>query len=471
MLHPNGVPSNYYGNGSYPLGRNDQGGDPIRIAAIQGLDAFPSAVSQSVPELVRLLREDKDPRVRWFTAGTIAELGPKAKDAVPALIDALRSREVAAGGRVMLGIGAMTDEDGPIRLAAAVALGKIGPAARSAVPALVQALADPDSRVRGEAAAALGEIGPDAAKAVSELARLSAGGGDDPVADLATQALGELKAAAVPALTEVLRRGSQEARVRVMKALGEVGSLASAAIPDLARALADSDEEIRTAAIEALGKVGIGPEAAVAVPHLLDALKDPDRHVRQHAAEGLGKIGPKSDQVIPGLIGAMKDRDHDVRLAASGALEVIGMPAFPALRAMLRDGDPELRNDAARALSRIAKIKAHDRPEDETDHQARVRAQAVRSALFVALKDPDERIRAGASRALGYVGKEVVPDLVLALEDRSPLVRLQAVRALGFIGNKASSALGPVRRRLDDSAPEVRGAAEATIKAILESDP
>lgn len=338
----------------------------------------------------------------------------------------------------MVGNGVLSKEDGPIRLATAVALGRIG---------------------------------PDAVTAVPELAKLSAGGGYDPVADLATQALGEMKAAAVPALTELLRRGNQGARVRVMKALGEVGSQASAAIPDLVRALADSDEEIRTAAAEALGKIGIGPEAAVAVPRLIEALKDPDRHVRQQAAEGLGKIGPKSDQVIPALIGAMRDRDHDVRFAASGALEVIGMPAFPALRALLRDGDTELRDHAVLALSQIATIMAYHRPEGETDEHARNRARAARSALFADLKDPDGRIREGAARALGYVGKEVVPDLVMALEDRSPLVRLQAVRALGFIGNEASPALGPVRRRLDDPAPDVRSAAEATIKAILKSDP
>ena len=37
--------------------------------------------------------------------------------------------------------------------------------------------------------------------------------------------------------------------------------------------------------------------------------------------------------------------------------------------------------------------------------------------------------------------------------------------------NEASPALGTVRRRLDDPAPDVRSAAEAMIKAIFKFDP
>ncbi len=64
-----------------------------------------------------------------------------------------------------------------------------------------------------------------------------------------------------------------------------------------------------------------------------------------------------------------------------------------------------------------------------------------------------------------------MPELVVALSDPSPLVRLQASRALRFIGGEASPALGPLRVRLGDPDSEVRRAAEATINAILGSDP
>lgn len=56
-----------------------------------------------------------------------------------------------------------------VRWAAADALGKIGPAAAEAVPALTAALTDADWDVRRAAADALGRIGPEAAEVVPAL--------------------------------------------------------------------------------------------------------------------------------------------------------------------------------------------------------------------------------------------------------------------------------------------------------------
>ena len=54
---------------------------------------------------------------------------------------------------------ALKDGDADVRVAAARALGPIGPAAKDAAPALVAALKDGDADVRGAAAEALGEDG------------------------------------------------------------------------------------------------------------------------------------------------------------------------------------------------------------------------------------------------------------------------------------------------------------------------
>ncbi len=56
-----------------------------------------------------------------------------------------------------------------MRRIAAFALGKIGPAAKEAVPALIAALKDEDKDVRVYAASALGHIGPAAKEAVPAL--------------------------------------------------------------------------------------------------------------------------------------------------------------------------------------------------------------------------------------------------------------------------------------------------------------
>jgi HEAT repeat protein len=67
---------------------------------------------------------------------------------------------------------ALEAEDKYLRNHAATALGNIGPAARTAVPALTRSLRDADEEVRGEAAEALGRIGGEAKSAVGELVQL-----------------------------------------------------------------------------------------------------------------------------------------------------------------------------------------------------------------------------------------------------------------------------------------------------------
>ena len=70
----------------YFLGPSKKDGDPPRVAAIQALGAYGEEASSAVPELVRALR-DPDRRVCWFAAEALGLIGPAAKDAVPALIE------------------------------------------------------------------------------------------------------------------------------------------------------------------------------------------------------------------------------------------------------------------------------------------------------------------------------------------------------------------------------------------------
>ncbi|MFQ5793914.1 MAG: M56 family metallopeptidase, partial [Candidatus Bipolaricaulia bacterium] len=91
---------------------------------------------QEINEFIEAL-QDEDWRVRLSAARTLREMGPKAKDAVPALIEALG------------------DARAPVRSLAVTALRAIG---SDAVPALVEALQDKE--VREFAVEALGRISP-----------------------------------------------------------------------------------------------------------------------------------------------------------------------------------------------------------------------------------------------------------------------------------------------------------------------
>jgi HEAT repeat protein len=235
--------------------------------------------------------------------------------------------------------------------------------------------------------------------------------------------------------------------------------------------LSDPDEEIRAAASKSLGEIGTGPEGATAIPALLDALSDWDHRVRDNAALALGWIGPRTERVIPALVAAMTHADRGLRSSASLSLDRIGLPAVPALLAMLHTDDKELSDEVAHTLAEIAAGGGLSSPAGETAEQARARLKIVRSSMIAALQDPDNRVRDGTARAMGYVGKDIVPELIAALGHPSALVRLQAARALGFIGEEASTALDALRQRYHDPDPAVRAAAEAAIKAIHGSEP
>ncbi len=99
-----------------------------------------------VPLCVKLL-EDSDPGVRIRILHAIAEAGPKA---VPGLIVALKNEKAAYW--------------------ACLVLREIGPAAKDAVPALVDKLQDPRPEIRREAILALAAMGDAATAAVEPIA-------------------------------------------------------------------------------------------------------------------------------------------------------------------------------------------------------------------------------------------------------------------------------------------------------------
>ncbi len=427
------------GGGSSRCGQKGNG-EKVRIAAIQALAAFGPDAAPAVPDLIDALHDD-DPLTRRFAVGALEPIGPAARSAVPSLIEVLRSTVVLPAATDFMGLSPIPGTSTTERLRLAVG-----------------------------AAQALKAIGPGAAPAIPELARLATAETDESIAAAAVHALGGIGDAAVPALLRLVRDGDWPTRIGALDSLGRIGLKAASAIPELVRALSDDDEGIRAAAAAALEDIGTGPDGAAAIPALLDALKDSESQVRANAVGALGRIGPKNDRVIAALAAALKDPGHLVVYSASDSLRWIGLPALPALLGMLRTDDKGLSDRVAQTLSQIARVDCYPRPEDK-DEQALVRAKAARAALFAALQDSDKRTRKGAARALGYVGKDIVPELIAALGHMSPQVRIQAARALGFIGSDADTAIDALGQRRRDPDPQVQAAAAAAFKAIRGSEP
>lgn len=192
----------------------------------------------------------------------LGKMGPKAKDAVVPLMARLNDSNVTrryATARVLGKIGPearaaekplralLKDKDAGVRVSATLALARIN---REYVPTAVADLTavvkDKQSKVREFSASALGEIGP-AAKA------------------------------AVPALIDLLHDFHDKPVDRdwVIRALGRIGPAAKAAVPDLIVLLKGDHPYTALVAAEALGQ--IGPEAKAAVPALQAIIKqDPD---------------------------------------------------------------------------------------------------------------------------------------------------------------------------------------------------
>jgi HEAT repeat protein len=70
-------------------------------------------------------------------------------------------------------------------------------------------------------------------------------------------------------------------------------------------------------------------ESDVVVPALAEVLKDEDPYVRRDAARALGEFGPAAKPAVPALQAALGDKEPGVRKAAGDALRKIDPGAVP----------------------------------------------------------------------------------------------------------------------------------------------
>jgi HEAT repeat protein len=176
----------------------------VRLASIYVLETMGDTAAPGLPALVKALR-DSNLFVRWAAARTLGRLAPAgAEKAVPELATLMSPQE-----------------DLSVRLMVADTLGKYGPAARGAVPALGAAVTRSDVELRVGILKALEAIGNDAAPAI-------------------------------PAIAWGLKDESSQVRAESARVLGHFGRSAARALPALRKALNDSVEDVRRAASEAI---------------------------------------------------------------------------------------------------------------------------------------------------------------------------------------------------------------------------
>jgi len=163
-------------------------------------EAFAKKCPPPILALIKRLRH-YDPYVCDRAAVALGKIGPEVKVAVPALIRALKRGEQVRWS-----------------LTAADALGEIGPVTDDVVPALIGALKDDYWAVRRHAVDALGKIGPVTDAVIPALIE-TLNDGDWNVYPFAADALGDIGAPAVPSLIEVLSSGEPKVRRLAASAL------------------------------------------------------------------------------------------------------------------------------------------------------------------------------------------------------------------------------------------------------------
>ena len=135
----------------------------VRHEVVNLLGRMGPAAEETVPALVETL---KQPSLRPSVIEVLGRIGPRAKAAVPALVEALKEGppgDIKEETEISPGFGKGTVHQS-VRLRAVIALGQIGPEAKDALPALIEAYRDENEFFRQHVAAAITAIDPATAK-------------------------------------------------------------------------------------------------------------------------------------------------------------------------------------------------------------------------------------------------------------------------------------------------------------------
>jgi HEAT repeat protein len=248
-------------------------------AALGVLGIDPTDSAEATPVLTRgLTASDQD---AYRSAGALGRIGPSARTAIPALLLKLEAINL------------------DVRIAAANAVVKIEPGlAGKATDALIGVLRMEEFEnvmLHGDVGSVLARIGPDARAALPILLDLLVKDPGPYTADLALAAVmidPEGGASALRWIGDRLPRDNGNDAYSLAERVPLLGPRAAPLLPDLLRMLKATTPAFRQNAVEALK--AIGPNARDALPQLKEAAQqDPDADVRRSAAEVVAALEGK----------------------------------------------------------------------------------------------------------------------------------------------------------------------------------
>lgn len=269
--------------------------DEHRNHAATAFEILGNVAAPAIPELIHLLEtEHADPEVQQALVYTgPASIGPLTN--------------------------ALTSSNADLRQHAADTLGRFGPAAASATPALLRCLDDSEILARTAAIDALGSIHSHPEEVI-------------------------------PALIRLLRDPNKYVRRDAAIALGCYREVAEVAIDELLRLVVEDETEVGNWAIGALGRIGCRSDHIVPV---LLAQWTNNASLRRSIVESLSCFPDKTDETLPILFDATKGRYWWEAFNSLEKLTNRSETIAPFLVSLLKDSKPERRYYAAFALGEL----------------------------------------------------------------------------------------------------------------------
>jgi HEAT repeat protein len=430
----------------------------VRIGTAYALGYMGRDANSSSPEMLNLLLTESAPEVRATVITALTRTGTEPVKWVALLLTELQNPDELVFNSVVnaflklsppetVSVPSLTElilsPDHSLSGRAAYILGRIGPSAIEAAPALLQAINRgprlESSKVYRESLVQIGERA--VPELLTEVDRKSLRSQED--LQWIVECLIQIGRPAVDRLAALLPNSSKRARLCILDSLTGIGPAAEAATPDLYLMAKDPDEEIRASAISTLSHLQVPIPGFI---KLLDtSMTDGSANVRSASAHAIASLEEDAEPLLNRLLDSMNDPNSDVRLQVIRALGSIGEKAEKAVSELQSQLDPDfaIQLEIVRSLGKLGNISASAVPGI--------------SALL-----QGENIQLLALESLGRIGadaKEAMPEIIKKLEHSDPVIRAQAIQSLDAVCDDHTLLFSYLREGLNDTSPWVRQAA------------
>lgn len=432
-------------------------------AALHGLRYCSDELCCPAVDLILRRLDDPSKRVQLAAEATLRSLGPLCADLIAEKLKA---------------------EDPEERELLVVALGCVGSPNALPYTNMLVALLDPktegSSKVQIAAAEALSKCGPQTGHAAAvALAEFLSKAGEEEAKTAAKQALISLKEAAIEVLPGLL--GHQHPIIKcaafdILESLGD----GSGVVKEITACASDRDAKVRQRAVQALLLL---KDPTVPLRLLPNLMEDIDRGVANLAISIIGKMGKSASSLAALVSKQLKSAETDQRRAASWTLGQLGELPSSTMKVIITQLRNE-KNDDIRSLliqaigaqgpgagSFVSSLGPEFKEASPPVRQALLEAfgnigtaAGEMAPAMVAFALAEKESLPQVIQALGCMGEAAAFALSARLEDPNASIRVFALEALQLLAELPSTqeAVSAVMRALQDTAPEVQGAACVT---------